>query len=107
MRPRSSARSTSSRNRSVRRGSLPGSRNSSQPEPSLWAVILAGGVGSRFWPVSTPERPKQLLPLGSERPLIADTVARITPLVPLPRTPVLTGESLAEAILEEIGRAHV
>ncbi|MBK5188658.1 MAG: hypothetical protein JJD97_10475, partial [Gemmatimonadaceae bacterium] len=30
-----------------------------------WAVILAGGVGSRFWPLSTPKRPKQLLPLIS------------------------------------------
>ncbi|MFL5605727.1 MAG: sugar phosphate nucleotidyltransferase, partial [Gemmatimonadaceae bacterium] len=30
-----------------------------------WAVILAGGVGSRFWPVSTPARPKQLLPLAT------------------------------------------
>ena len=29
-----------------------------------WAVVLAGGVGSRFWPVSTAERPKQLLPLA-------------------------------------------
>ena len=30
---------------------------------SAWAVVLAGGVGSRFWPMSTPQRPKQLLPL--------------------------------------------
>lgn len=65
-------------------------------------MILAGGVGSRFWPVSTPERPKQLLPLGSERPLIADTVARITPLVPLPRTRVLTGQRLARPILDAV-----
>ena len=32
--------------------------------PHLWTVILAGGVGSRFWPVSTPARPKQLLQVG-------------------------------------------
>ena len=31
-----------------------------------WAVILAGGVGSRFWPLSTAERPKQLLPLVAD-----------------------------------------
>ncbi|MGH7463801.1 MAG: sugar phosphate nucleotidyltransferase, partial [Longimicrobiales bacterium] len=36
----------------------------------MWAVILAGGVGSRFWPVSTPARPKQLLPLAGTSPLI-------------------------------------
>ncbi len=62
-------------------------------------MVLAGGVGSRFWPVSTPDRPKQLLPLGSDRPLITDTVERIAPLVPLPRVRILTGEALAEPIL--------
>lgn len=77
---------------------MPESTSSSRREPSLWAVVLAGGVGSRFWPVSTPSRPKQLLPLGGERPLIADTIARIVPLVPLPRLRVLTGEHLREPI---------
>jgi mannose-1-phosphate guanylyltransferase len=62
-------------------------------------VILAGGVGSRFWPVSTPARPKQLLPLASERPLIRDTVDRITPLVPPERLRILTGARLADPIL--------
>ena len=38
--------------------------------------MLAGGAGSRFWPVSTPTRPKQLLPLASDRPLIVDTIER-------------------------------
>ncbi|MDX1675002.1 MAG: mannose-1-phosphate guanylyltransferase [Longimicrobiales bacterium] len=57
-------------------------------------MILAGGVGSRVWPVSTPERPKQILPLASDRPLIADTVGRIAPLVPMDRVRVLTGEDM-------------
>jgi mannose-1-phosphate guanylyltransferase len=68
--------------------------------PHLWTVILAGGVGSRFWPVSTPSRPKQLLPLASERPLIRDTVDRIAPLVPPERLRILTGQRLAGPILE-------
>lgn len=68
-------------------------------ERSLWAVILAGGIGSRFWPVSTPSRPKQLLPLASERPLIVDTIRRIMPLVPPERLRVLTGERLKDPIL--------
>jgi mannose-1-phosphate guanylyltransferase len=38
---------------------------------SLWAVVFAGGIGSRFWPMSSPERPKQLLALVGDRPLIA------------------------------------
>lgn len=75
---------------------------SSPTETSLWAVVLAGGIGSRFWPVSTPARPKQLLPLGSDRPLIVDTVARVIPLIPLPRIRVLTGEHLAAPILGQV-----
>lgn len=83
---------------------------SSSTDDHLWVVILAGGVGSRFWPVSTPDRPKQLLPLGSERPLLADTVTRILPLVPGERLRILTGESLADPILEVVpglGREHL
>jgi mannose-1-phosphate guanylyltransferase len=47
----------------------------------LHPVILAGGRGERFWPLSRRARPKQLLPLLSERPMIADTLARLAPLV--------------------------
>ncbi|HMA02775.1 MAG TPA: sugar phosphate nucleotidyltransferase [Gemmatimonadaceae bacterium] len=65
---------------------------------SRWAVILAGGVGSRFWPLSTPRRPKQLLPLITESPLLADTVARLSELVPPERTLVVTNASLAIAV---------
>ena len=64
----------------------------------LWAVVLAGGVGSRFWPASTPSMPKQLLPLASPRPLIRETVERILPLVPQERLRILTGGHLAEPI---------
>jgi mannose-1-phosphate guanylyltransferase len=58
-------------------------------------VVLAGGIGSRFWPVSTPERPKQLLPLASDQPLIADTIARARALVPDARIRILAGAHLA------------
>jgi mannose-1-phosphate guanylyltransferase len=77
---------------------------------SLWAVILAGGVGSRFWPVSTPARPKQLLPLAGDAPLIRQTVERILPLVPAERIRILTGEGLAGPILAaapELGREQL
>jgi mannose-1-phosphate guanylyltransferase len=63
-----------------------------------WAVILAGGVGSRFWPVSTPARPKQLLPLATREPLLADALARLAPLVPAERTLVLTNTGLVAPI---------
>jgi mannose-1-phosphate guanylyltransferase len=63
-------------------------------------VILAGGVGSRFWPVSTPLRPKQLLPLVTSRPLLADTLERLAPLAAPDHTFVLTNASLADAVRE-------
>jgi mannose-1-phosphate guanylyltransferase len=65
---------------------------------SRWAVILAGGVGSRFWPLSTPERPKQLMPLAGSEPLLADAVKRLVPLVPVEQTLVLTNGVLADAV---------
>jgi mannose-1-phosphate guanylyltransferase len=64
----------------------------------LYVVILAGGVGSRFWPLSTPARPKQMLPLVGERSLLADTVARVEPLVGISRVLVLTSRALAPSI---------
>ena len=63
-----------------------------------WAVVLAGGVGSRFWPLSTPDRPKQLLPLATSQPMLSDTLRRLAPLAPAERTLVLTNASLADAI---------
>jgi mannose-1-phosphate guanylyltransferase len=81
---------------------LPESTSSSLPDVSLWVTILAGGVGSRFWPVSTPARPKQLLPLASAQPLICDTVERVLSLVPRERIRILTGAHLAEPILQAV-----
>ena len=63
-----------------------------------WAVILAGGVGSRFWPLSTPARPKQLLPLATNEPLLVDALTRLAALVPPERTLVLTNAGLVEPI---------
>jgi len=65
---------------------------------SRWAVVLAGGVGARFWPLSTPERPKQLLPLVTDKPLLADAVDRLAAIVEPARTLVLTNESLVKSI---------
>ncbi len=67
-------------------------------DAALWAVVLAGGIGSRFWPLSSQHRPKQLLALVSDRPLIAETVARLHPLVPPERVLVLTSADIADAI---------
>ena len=68
------------------------------PDPSIWVAVLAGGAGHRFWPLSTPERPKQLLPLASSRPLIVDTIERMYGFVPSERLRVLAGEELVAPI---------
>jgi len=68
------------------------------PDPALRVLILAGGIGSRFWPLSTPRRPKQLLPLGSDQPLITDTVRRATQIGSVDQVLVLTGPSVGRAI---------
>ena len=77
---------------------------------SRWVVVLAGGVGSRFWPLSTPARPKQLLPLVDASPLLVNTLDRLAPIVPAERTLVLTNASLREAVAgaaRKVPRANV
>jgi len=77
---------------------------------SVWAAILAGGSGTRFWPLSMPERPKQLLPLAGDSPLLVQAVRRLDGLVPPERIIILTGPALADrvaALLPDVPRAQV
>jgi mannose-1-phosphate guanylyltransferase len=65
---------------------------------AVYAIVLAGGAGTRFWPASRSSRPKQLLPLASgKETLLAATVRRIAPLVPPSNVVVSTGVHLMEA----------
>jgi len=76
----------------------------------LHAVIMAGGSGTRFWPASRGNRPKQLLALASDRPLLRVTADRILPMVPADRLWVVTTASTAEAtraLLGELPPDHV
>jgi mannose-1-phosphate guanylyltransferase len=59
-----------------------------------FAVVLAGGIGSRFWPASTRDRPKQLLALAGDAPLIVETVRRAESLVSPENVRLLTGQDL-------------
>lgn len=61
-----------------------------------WAAVLAGGTGTRFWPLSTPSRPKQMLPLAGHDPLLVQSVSRLDGFVPPERILVITAASLAE-----------
>lgn len=69
---------------------------------TLHAVIMAGGSGTRFWPLSRRARPKQLLDLVGGASLIRQTVDRIRPLVPAERIVVVTGSEHAEALHAEV-----
>jgi len=51
------------------------------PDPHLWAIVMAGGSGTRFWPASRRARPKQFLRVAGERTLLQSTVDRLAPLV--------------------------
>lgn len=69
---------------------------------SVRAVILAGGSGTRFWPFSRSRRPKQLLPLVEGRSLLQLTVERVLPLVGRDGVRVVTGQAIAEAVLQQL-----
>src|SRR5205085_4365529 len=71
---------------------------------SLHAVILAGGSGTRFWPLSRAKKPKQFLALVTDRSLIAETFARVGPLCPPERTWVVCGQQHADAVREALPR---
>src|SRR5712691_2347711 len=68
----------------------------------LNAVILAGGSGTRLWPLSTQHYPKQFLPLPNGKSLIQETLVRIAPLVSPEQTWVVTGRNMAELAHEHL-----
>ncbi|WFB35900.1 sugar phosphate nucleotidyltransferase [Kiritimatiellota bacterium B12222] len=69
---------------------------------SQYAVIMAGGRGERFWPLSTSKRPKQLLDLVGDRALIAQAVERIKDLIPAENVFVITNADLVDATCEAL-----
>src|SRR5262245_20428670 len=68
----------------------------------LHAVIMAGGSGTRFWPLSRSGRPKQLLDLTGGRTMIQATVDRLGDLAPAERTWVITNRSLTLPIAQQL-----
>lgn len=71
---------------------------------NAYAAVLAGGIGSRFWPASTPARPKQFLPLASPTPLIAETLDRAVRLVGADRVRVVTSAHFAGLMSDVLDR---
>lgn len=64
----------------------------------MYAVVMAGGRGERFWPLSRNSRPKQFLKLTSDKTMLTETIERVLPLIPRERVRVVTGESMVGLI---------
>ena len=72
------------------------------PDP-MYALILAGGSGERFWPLSRRARPKQLLRLVSDKTLLEQTLARLDGLIPRERILILTNTEQESAVRKLLG----
>ncbi|TLY28879.1 MAG: mannose-1-phosphate guanylyltransferase, partial [Nitrospirae bacterium] len=71
--------------------------------PHLYAVILAGGSGTRFWPLSRQLYPKQLLRILGDKTLIQQTMDRVLPCVPAGRILISTNPAQADSIRFQLG----
>ncbi len=71
---------------------------------NFYPVILAGGRGTRFWPLSRKRRAKQMLALDGPRTMIQQTVDRLRPLAPARRFWVITNDDLRPEILRQLPR---
>lgn len=68
----------------------------------MYCLIMAGGRGTRFWPRSRGASPKQLIDIISEKTMIQETVARISPLVPPEKIIIVTGRDHAEDLILQV-----
>ena len=70
--------------------------------PTFYPVILAGGRGTRFWPLSRKKRAKQLLALDGKQTMIQQTVARLLALAPAKKFWIVTNQDLQPAIVKQL-----
>ena len=70
---------------------------------NYYAVLMAGGVGSRFWPVSTTEHPKQFHDmLGAGVTLLQKTFSRLSNFIPAENILILTNERYGDLVMEQL-----
>src|SRR5579864_9030253 len=77
-------------------------RSPSMSLKNFYPVVLAGGRGTRFWPLSRKRRAKQVLALDGRRTMIQQTVARLEPLAALKQFWIVTNDDLRPVILEQL-----
>ena len=73
---------------------------------NFYPVILAGGRGTRFWPLSRKRMAKQLLPLNSQKSMIQETVERLLPLAKAKRFWVITNDDLRAPIVRQLKKLN-
>jgi mannose-1-phosphate guanylyltransferase len=76
-------------------------KTSTNPK-NCFVIIMAGGRGERFWPVSREKTPKQLLKLLGDRSFLQQTVDRVLPLVPINNVLVITNEAQAPEVRKQL-----
>ena len=77
-----------------------------KPNPHFYPIILAGGRGTRFWPLSRKRRAKQLLALDGKQTMIQQTVARLAPIALARRFWVITNDDLRPVVLRQLPKLN-
>ena len=77
-------------------------KSSDVPYAKRYAIVMAGGIGSRFWPWSRSEMPKQLLALAGDQSMLADTVDRIRGIIPAENIFIVTGTKLRRGVAKAV-----
>lgn len=75
-------------------------------KPNFYPVILAGGRGTRFWPMSRKRKAKQLLPLNSDKSMIEETFDRLRPMAAAKNFWVITNDDLCGPIIRELRKLN-
>jgi mannose-1-phosphate guanylyltransferase len=81
-------------------GRRPGKDGSFHIMPQNFIVIIAGGKGERFWPQSRAARPKHLLPIVGDKPMLVQTLDRVRSIVPAKNTFIITSAVQEKAVRE-------
>jgi len=76
----------------------------------IYGVVLAGGRGERFWPLSRRDRPKQFLKLTSDKTMLDQTIDRVRPLIPKENIRIVTNQAMSQFIkssIDDIDDHHI